>query len=263
MEELRSEIKKREQMTLLLKKSGWYQGRQVDISGFEQLCKEQGIELFDSAKKFLEEFMGIDNYVEFKYIHPCGNIGECSNDYTFNFRTSPNEKIYQQQYQKILDFIEEDCFYLGESGYYYPAAVVIGRSGKLYFKHDYNNKVQVFNNLIDSMLRELDDMDIITSSLLYNVVEDEHYYNNRYIVVDGILDFERVYMIDENKFNNEFYDALEKVFENLPYYIYMDITASDKISRLQFWGELPISDFLQWENNFHELIENFIFKSVD
>ena len=104
MEEPKSEIKKREQMTLLLKKSGWYEGRQVDISGFEQLCKEQGIELFDSAKKFLEEFMGIHNYVEFKYIHPCGNIGECGNDYTFNFRTSPNEKNISATISKNFRF---------------------------------------------------------------------------------------------------------------------------------------------------------------
>lgn len=280
MEELKSEITKREQMILLLKKSGWYEGRHVDISEFEQQCNEGGIELFDSAKKFLEEFIGIENYVEFKYLHPCDDIGECDQDYIFDFITNPHDKIYCNQYQKILDFIEEDCFYLGQSGYYYPAVVAIGRSGKLYFKHDYNNKVQVFDNLIHSMLSELDDMNIITSSLLYKIEEDEHYYNNKYIVVDGIVKFERVYMVDLNKFNIETYDELEKVFENLPSYIYMEnpaslpcwygdeekgdkyfITGSYETSGLQFWGKLPISDFLEWENKFHELIENFPFKS--
>ncbi|WP_315120847.1 hypothetical protein [uncultured Clostridium sp.] len=32
------------------------------------------------------------------------------------------------------------------------------------------------------------------------VIEDEHYYNNRYIVVNHIVEFERAYMVDENKF---------------------------------------------------------------
>ncbi|WP_246062986.1 hypothetical protein [Paenibacillus ehimensis] len=34
---------RREQMVLLLKKAGWYEGRREDISGFERRCKEAGI----------------------------------------------------------------------------------------------------------------------------------------------------------------------------------------------------------------------------
>ena len=59
MEEFKSKITKREQMILLLKKSGWYEGRHADILEFQQQCKELEIELFDSAKKFLEEFIKI------------------------------------------------------------------------------------------------------------------------------------------------------------------------------------------------------------
>ena len=111
------------------------------------------------------------------------------------------------------------------------------------------------------------------------VVAEEHYYNNRYIVTNGILEFERVYMVDENKFNNETYEELQKVYEKLPSYVgkptgipcwYGDeekgdkyyITVSFEMSGLQFWGELPITDFLQWENKFNELIEKFPFKYV-
>jgi len=166
MKEVKSKITKREQMILLLEKSGWQKGRYVDISEFVQQCEEQGIELFASAKKFLEEFIGIERYVHFKYIHPCNDIGESIPKYTFDFITKPNDKIdYEEDYQEILDFIQEDCLYKGESGYYYPAVVAIGRSGKLYFKHDYDDKVQVFDNLIDSMIWELEGKNIITSSL--------------------------------------------------------------------------------------------------
>lgn len=109
------------------------------------------------------------------------------------------------------------------------------------------------------------------------VVEDEHYYNNSYVVVNDIIEFERVYMIDEDKFNNKTYEALGKVYEILPSYMgnqttfpcwFGDeekgdtyfISVSFEMSGLQFWGELPISDFLQWENKFNELIKNFPFK---
>ncbi|WP_222619089.1 hypothetical protein [Ornithinibacillus hominis] len=109
------------------------------------------------------------------------------------------------------------------------------------------------------------------------IIEDEHYYNNRYTVENGIVDFERVYMVDESKFSNETYEAIEKVYESLPCYLgkktnfpswFGDeekgdnhfITVSFEPSGLQFWGKLPISDFLKWQNKFHELIANFPFK---
>jgi len=75
MKEVKSKVTKREQMILLLEKSGWQKGRYVDISEFVQQCEEQGIELFASAKKFLEEFIGIERYAHFKYIHPCNDTG--------------------------------------------------------------------------------------------------------------------------------------------------------------------------------------------
>ncbi|MEH7355523.1 hypothetical protein V7150_18470 [Neobacillus drentensis] len=109
------------------------------------------------------------------------------------------------------------------------------------------------------------------------VVEDEHYYTNSFVVVNDIVEFERVYMIDEYKFNNKTYEALWKVYEILPSYMgnqttlpccFGDeekgdkyfISVSFEMSGLQFWGKLPITDFLQWENKFNELIMNFPFK---
>lgn len=166
MERIENNITKREQMILLLKKAGWYPGRKVDISNFEHQCQENGIELFDSAKRFLEEYIGIDRSVDFKSGHSCKEIGESSYRYSFFFISSPLDEItYEDEYEEILDFIEEDCFYLGESGYYNEAVVAIGRSGKLYFKHDYSYEVWVFDDLIESMERELSDFDIVTSSL--------------------------------------------------------------------------------------------------
>ncbi|MCM3110066.1 hypothetical protein [Lederbergia lenta] len=109
------------------------------------------------------------------------------------------------------------------------------------------------------------------------IIEDEHYYNNRYHVVNDIVEFERVYMVDERKFNNHTYEMLRKVYEDLPSYMgdktsfpcwFGDeekgdtyfITVSFEMSGIQFFGKLPISDFLQWEIKFNQLIENFPFK---
>ncbi len=98
------------------------------------------------------------------------------------------------------------------------------------------------------------------------VIEDEHYYNNSYSVDDDIVELEKVYMVDENKFNSGTYEELGKVYKSLPHYIgnstylpcwYGDEEKGDKyflsvsfeLSGLQFWGKLPILDFLQWETN--------------
>jgi hypothetical protein len=109
------------------------------------------------------------------------------------------------------------------------------------------------------------------------VLEDEHYYNNSYIVNEGIVEFERIYMVDEYKFNDETYKNLERVYKSLPSYFrnpsYLPcwygneengdkyfITVSFEMSGLQFWGRLPISDFYEWENKLNELISIFPFK---
>lgn len=51
------------------------------------------------------------------------------------------------------------------------------------------------------------------------IIEDEHYYDNRYIIIDDILEFERVYMVDEDKFDDETYRKLGVVYKSLPAYI--------------------------------------------
>ena len=168
MKQGEKELTRQEQMVLLLKKAGWYEGRHVDISCFELRCREEGTDLFDSAKKFLQEFSGIDDMVFFKYHHdiPDSQCADSWYDYTFNFLPNALEEIsYPEDYQEILTFAQEDCFCLGESGYYYPAVAAIGRSGKLYFKHDYENVVRVFDTLVQSMEHELENHDIVISSL--------------------------------------------------------------------------------------------------
>ncbi|WP_079909046.1 SUKH-3 domain-containing protein [Paenibacillus sp. 32352] len=167
MEQAMKKPNKREQMKLLLKKAGWHEGRHVDISGFERRCKEQGIDLFDSAKAFLQEFAGIDDTVYFKYHHnQDSSFSDSWYDYTFDFTPDALEELTStEDYHDIVKFAQEDCFRLGESGYYYPAVAAIGRSGKLYFKHDYEDVVRVFDDLLESMEHELNGHELVLSSL--------------------------------------------------------------------------------------------------
>ncbi|UPM56213.1 hypothetical protein [Gottfriedia acidiceleris] len=51
------------------------------------------------------------------------------------------------------------------------------------------------------------------------IKEDEHFYNNKYILNNDILEFERVYMVDEYKFDKESYEKLSKIYEQLPSYM--------------------------------------------
>ncbi|WCF08291.1 SUKH-3 domain-containing protein [Paenibacillus thiaminolyticus] len=161
-------ISKQEQLVLLLKKAGWHEDRHVDISSFELRCQAEGVELFDSAKHFLHQFSGLDSIVYFQYIYepPDSRFADAWYDYTFDFLPDDLDEIaHSEEYQAIVDFAQEDCFCLGESGYYYPAVAAIGRSGKLYFKHDYEDVVRVFDSLLHSMEHELKHLDLVTSSL--------------------------------------------------------------------------------------------------
>ncbi|AWB44916.1 hypothetical protein DCC85_12260 [Paenibacillus sp. CAA11] len=167
-EQLESEL--REQVILLLKKSGWYQGRRIDISKYKERCSEQGIELFPAAAAFLEEYSGIDRVAHFKYMlnHLDGPARESEwHEYEFHFVPNAVEELNcQAEMHIITTAAQEDCYCLGLSGYYYPAVTAIGRSGKLYLLHDYEPTVRVFDHLLESMEHEVGELDMITSSLL-------------------------------------------------------------------------------------------------
>ncbi|SFK07479.1 MULTISPECIES: SUKH-3 domain-containing protein [unclassified Bacillus (in: firmicutes)] len=47
-----------------LKKAGWYEGRKIDISKNVKFLEERGFEVFESAKKFMEEFGELQINVE-------------------------------------------------------------------------------------------------------------------------------------------------------------------------------------------------------
>lgn len=51
-----------------LRKAGWYEGRKIDITKYEEEYAKIGCELFPAARKFLEEYGDLD--IQDKYISP-------------------------------------------------------------------------------------------------------------------------------------------------------------------------------------------------
>lgn len=180
MKKIVSELSRREQLTELLKAAGWYEGRCIDISEFQAICEEENIDIFESAEKFLREFSGIKNVVYLSYDK---DDKRCGYDFSFDFyitalceNLSFNKKHlsleirptlwkeYEEKgeqfddyedFEAIMEFAKEDCICVGLFGYYYPGIMAVGKSGKLYIKHDYGDIVEAFDNIIDAIEYEL------------------------------------------------------------------------------------------------------------
>ena len=55
-----------EEVKQILEESGWYEGRKINIKSHVGILENCGFEVFDSAKKFIEEFGDLDIKVESK-----------------------------------------------------------------------------------------------------------------------------------------------------------------------------------------------------
>ncbi len=49
-----------------LRKAGWYEGRKIDLTKYEEAYAKIGCEMFPAARKFLEEYGDLD--IQDKYI---------------------------------------------------------------------------------------------------------------------------------------------------------------------------------------------------
>ena len=74
----------------VLKEAGWYEGRKIDISENVKFLEERGFEVFESAKRFMEQFkevigvldsraFGLSKYIEDEVI-PVGALHNFGTD---------------------------------------------------------------------------------------------------------------------------------------------------------------------------------------
>lgn len=90
-----------------LRKAGWYEGRKIDLTKFEEQYAKIGCELFPAARKFLEEFgdLAICDKVEFPYTKDGVSYNESSTQWSIcaGRRDLELEKRVNELYgQKIL-----------------------------------------------------------------------------------------------------------------------------------------------------------------
>ncbi|WP_315078595.1 SUKH-3 domain-containing protein [uncultured Clostridium sp.] len=172
-----SRILMEKQAIKILEKAGWYENRKNDISQFAKSCKENNINLFKSAKEFLEEFSDLKRGVSFYVMDDKKNILS-KKSFSFLFFTNRlcidknfREIVYpisdkENEWAKLISrCTDEDYICVGDSGIYYQAKIFMGISGKLYCLHDYDDDVLIFNNFLEFMIYELHDMVIDLNNL--------------------------------------------------------------------------------------------------
>ncbi len=112
-----------------------------------------------------------------------------------------------------------------------------------------------------------------------SIMEDIHYYTNSYNVKDRMLRIDRVYLFDEDAFTESDRELLGSIYASLPQYrrsggndvpywfgregtdrIYLWVSAEPPGFRIA--GELPLSEFLKWEIQFHALIGELPFRRI-
>ncbi len=169
----------------MLKQAGWFPGRKVDVSDVIKYYENRNIKLSDKAIHFFEEYYGIEDYWDILYTWSINgeDKGEHRGDFRFHlfpypeqYRTDVRDLMYDdaeftmksEDYKSALEYSKENIALVGEIGYYYPAWVWIGESGKLYCTHDYNDDVLVFDTVIELMLHELSAHNNIIAMIMYS-----------------------------------------------------------------------------------------------
>lgn len=156
---------KQERIIQTLNMAGWHSDRSVNLSNIEKYYAEKGIELFKTAKDFFTEFSGIASqwYIEVENFHWAADFTFELFPYPSAYKRDVRDYMFDDQkcevcsadYQAVLDTACEKVILVGEIGYYYPACVWIGESGKLYATHEYDEQVLVFQSVPELISHEL------------------------------------------------------------------------------------------------------------
>ncbi|PEI90045.1 hypothetical protein CN679_18950 [Bacillus pseudomycoides] len=127
-----------------LKKAGWYEGRKIDILENVKFLEERGFEVFESAKKFMEEFGELRFNVE--RVWPDGVTKDISKHTTC--------------IKKVIGVLDSSCFGLEDyiddkvipigSLYDFGLNVYISESGRIFKATGWagDTVLEAFDNII-------------------------------------------------------------------------------------------------------------------
>ena len=153
-----------EKIIMMLGEAGWYQGRKVNIDEVTDCFSRFGIELSVKAKDFIAEYYKIKEYWYF-------DKAETSRGHDFEFILFPYPKSYctdvkdfmyddmagelESVEYKAVKACDKNICMIGQIGYYYPASVWIGESGKLFCTHEYDEEVLMFDDVTGLIKHEI------------------------------------------------------------------------------------------------------------
>ncbi len=161
----------RERIMTCLRAAGWYEGRQTDLTAVKAFYASGGITLPKGAEAFLREYYGIAENWHLKAtrekmtdsrligcapeiffnLYPHRGIPEINRDYFYN----DEEDLADQHAAE--EAAGEPLVQVGSIGYYYPAAVYLGSTSKIYTTHDYDDLVHCYDSVPEML--EYDFMD--------------------------------------------------------------------------------------------------------
>ena len=104
-----------------LEKAGWYEGRKIDISEQVKFLESLGYEVFDAARKFMEEYGELDIYDKYMF------YGSLSTEHHttcikeilwFNKKSNLDEKVGQKTIP-VLVLCDEVYIFISEDGKFY------------------------------------------------------------------------------------------------------------------------------------------------
>lgn len=153
-----------EKILMILEKAGWYPGRRENIDEVIQYYNQYGITLTEKARNFISEYYKIKEYWYF-------DTDKTNRGPDFEFMLFPypkkfridaydymyddvNGELESEEYAAVKEYETNVCM-IGEIGYYYPARVWIGDSGKILCTHEYDEEVLIFDNVIELIRHEI------------------------------------------------------------------------------------------------------------
>ena len=170
----------RKKIITALEVAGWYNGRNVDISPFEEYYNSHGLTMFESSRNFFKEFYGIATRWAFTFKGNSEPTNALNITFTFHlfpcdydkYFGLPADEYYNDEFKSeycnaVQETAQQELNFIGKIGYYYPAFVWIDNNGKLYVMHDYNRTISTFNSIVELIERELEqhDLDYVTVKL--------------------------------------------------------------------------------------------------
>ncbi|MGE7874913.1 SUKH-3 domain-containing protein [Bacillus paramycoides] len=126
-----------------LKKAGWYEGRKIDISENVKFLEERGFEIFESAKKFMEEFGELRINVEKIWSDGSKRISK------HNTWIKEVIGVLDSSCFGLEDYIDEKVIPVG-SLYDFGLNLYISESGRLFKSTGWvgDNALEAFDNII-------------------------------------------------------------------------------------------------------------------